>query len=92
MNHNFLDTPSDKCVTCNRSENLEHFFLFCIRFTEARHTLLNSVHVLYRNFELLQPKLKTKCLLYGDSSLNFATNKSLLQATLQFLRDTERFT
>ena len=90
-NHKFLDTPSDKCTTCNRSENLEHFFLFCICFTEARRTLFNSVLALYGNFGLLQLKEKTNVLLYGDSSLNFATNKLLLKATLKFLKDTERF-
>ena len=27
--HKFLDTLSDMCITCNRTENLEHFFLYC---------------------------------------------------------------
>ncbi len=91
-NHNFLDAPSDKCDTCNRSENLEHLFLYCIRFIEERHVLLSSVLVLYRNFELMQPKEKTRLLLYGDSSLDFATNRLLLKATLRFLNETGRFT
>ena len=91
-NHRFLDTPSDKCATCNSSETLVHFFLYCTRFTDVRYTLLNSVHALYGGFELLQSKEKTNLLLYGDSSLNFATNNLLLKATLKFLKDTERFT
>ena len=90
--HNFLDTPSDKCATCNRSENLEHFFFHCTRFTEERKVLFNTLLALYRSFDLLQPKEKAKCLLYGDSSLNFATNKLLLKATLKYLKETERFT
>ena len=90
--HNFLDSPTDKCVTCDSSENPEHFFLYCTRFTEQRHVLLNSVLALYRSFELLQPKEKTKCLLYGDNSLNFATNRLLLIATLKFFKESERFT
>ena len=35
-NHNFSDTPCDKCDVCKRIENLEHFFLHCIRFTGTR--------------------------------------------------------
>ena len=91
VNHNFLDTPSDKCITCNTPEDLEHFLLHCARFTEFRHTLFNSVHSLNANFQLLSPKGKIKFFLYGDKSLNDATNRSIITATLLFLKATERF-
>ena len=70
-NHKFLDTPSNKCITCDRTENLEHFFLYCTRFVAPRHLL----------FELLDSRDKTKFVLYGDSSLSLATNKLLLKDT-----------
>ena len=41
--HNFSDTPCDKCDVCERTENLGHFFLYCIRFTETRRTLKFSI-------------------------------------------------
>ena len=44
MKHNFNDTLSDKCAVCNRTENLQHFFSHCTRFTEARRSLFNFVH------------------------------------------------
>ena len=88
-NHCFLDTPSDQCVVCNFSENLEHFFLYCQRFTEARQYLIKSVLLLNRNFVILKPKEKTKCLLYGDTSLNKETNK--LKAILKYLKNSCRF-
>ena len=90
-NHNFLDTPSDKCITCNRTENLEHFFLYCARFVSPRRLLFTSIQSLNINFELLEPRDKIKFLLYGDSSLDLARNKLLLKATLKFVADTERF-
>ena len=90
-NHNFLDTPSDKCITCNRTENLEHLFLYCTRFVSPRRLLFTSIQSLNINFELLEPRDKTKFLLYGDSSLDLARNKLLLKATLKFVADTERF-
>ena len=45
--HKFLDTPSDKCITCNRTENLEHFFLYCTH-------VFTSTKSLKINFELLE--------------------------------------
>ena len=42
-NHKFLDTPSDKCTTCNRTENLEHFPPYCTRFVAPRHLLFTSI-------------------------------------------------
>ena len=41
MRHNFSNTPSDKCVVCHLIENLQHFFLHCTRFAEARRSLVN---------------------------------------------------
>ena len=90
-NHNFIDTPSDKCIVCKRSENLEHFFLHCTRFIESRKTLLDLIQSLDVNFRLLQARDKIKLLLYGNSSLNYATNRLLLKATLKFLHDSKRF-
>ena len=52
--HKFLDTPSDKCITCNRTENLEHFFLYSTRFVAPRD-LLFTFKSLKTNFELLEP-------------------------------------
>ena len=89
--YNFLDTPSDKCSVCKTTENLVHFFLYCSRFIDARHTLFELALSLNCNFEQLQAKGKIKLFLYGDTSLTKAQNKLLLKATLKYLRDSERF-
>ena len=91
LNHNFSDTPCDKCGVCNRTEDLEHFFLHCTGFTESRNTLLNSLKKLNVNFDQLNPLNKVKLLLYGDTSFSDAINKLVLISTLKFLRDCERF-
>ena len=89
---NFSDTLSDKCDTYNSIENLEHFFLQCIPFSEARCALLNLVQSLPNaNFESLRSKDKIKLLLYGGTSLSNASNNILLKATLRFLKVSERF-
>ena len=92
MKHNFSDTASDKCAVCNRTENLEHYFLHCTRFTEARRTLFHFLLTLNNvNFEQLVSKDKIKLLLYGDTSLGGVANRLLIEATLNFLKDSGRF-
>ena len=77
---------------CNRTESVEHFLLHCIRFTEARRTMLNVVLAINNvNFGRLQSNNKIKLLLYGDISLGNVVNKLLIKATINFLRDSERF-
>ena len=40
--HKFLDTPAEKCITCNRTENLKHFFLYCTHvFTSTKSLKIN---------------------------------------------------
>ena len=41
-NHNFLDTPSNICTTCNSPENLEHFFLSLFIYFFIAYVLLTS--------------------------------------------------
>ena len=89
--HNFIDTPSDICTNCNLPETLEHFFLFCCRYTLARNNLFSDVIPFKSDFQSLQSSDKTKFLLYGDKSLNNGINYLVLKATLTFLEDSGRF-
>ena len=90
--HGFKDVLSDRRETGNCTESLEHNFFYCTRYVEARRPLLNSVMTLnVVNFGQFQSKDKIKLLLYGDSSLSNAANKLLIEATINFFSDTERF-
>ena len=53
-NDNFSDTLCDKCDVCKHTENFEHFFLNCIRFTETRRTLKFSIDN-KRQFQSIEP-------------------------------------
>ena len=58
----------------------------------ARHILLHFVMTVnIINFMQSASKDKIKLLLYGDISLSKAVNKSLIEATINFLSDTKRF-
>ena len=76
---------------CNRNENIVHFFLDSSLFIAPRFTFLNFVLTLKTDFDDLQSQEKVNLLLYGDTSFSFGTNKSLLEATLNYLRETGRF-
>ncbi len=89
--HNFIDTPSNTCPNCNIPETLEHFLLFCTSFTSYRNKLIQDILLLHHDIHSLNPQDKTKFLLYGDTELSFATNISVLKVTLNFIKDSQRF-
>ena len=89
--HNFLDTPTDLCIICQSVENTEHYFLHCTRFEDMRNELIGLLNGLTTNFHQLTNTEKTNLMLYGDTSLNFDTNKQILMASLKYFKDTQRF-
>ena len=53
--------------------------------------LINSVNALFDNFETFSDNSKKDFLLHGDSRLDENKNKQILEATLTYLGNTERF-
>ena len=89
--HNFLDTPSNKCILCNTIENTQHFMLNCSIYDEARNDLFRAVNILLPDFFDFNDAKKTNILLYGEKSLTFVVNKEILLKTLKYLKETKRF-
>ena len=89
--HNFSDTPSEKCSTCNVTEDIEHFLLVCVNHEIHRDVLFRVVNEIFPRFEHLQCNEKVKVLLYGENSLTNGQNKQMLLETLKFLNASERF-
>ena len=52
---------------------------------------MNSVKSVLDNFESLRDKDKKDILLYGDSHLDNNKNKYILEATLNYIKNPERF-
>ena len=90
-NHNFIDTPSENCSTCNVTEDTEHYLLACVNHEIHRDVLFRVVRNLFPRFQILQSKEKVKVLLYGEVSLTNDINKQILLETLNFLKATKRF-
>ena len=52
---------------------------------------MNSVKSVLANFESLSDNVKKELLLYGDSRLDNNKNKFILEATLNYMKTSERF-
>ena len=52
---------------------------------------MNSVISVLNNFESLPDNAKKEVLLYGDSFFDQNKNKLILEATLTFIKNSERF-
>ena len=52
---------------------------------------MNCVKSILKNFESLSGSVKKDILLYGDSRLDGKKNKVILEATLAFIKSTDRF-
>ena len=52
---------------------------------------MNSVKSVLNNFESLSNKIKKEILLYGDSRLDSNKNRFISEATLNYIKTSERF-
>ena len=91
--HNFKDTINPMCPINDGIEDTEHFLLRCSSFTEYRRSLLagaNDVLQTYGYFESLGSNI-LQVLLYGDKNLPLEANALILNLTIKFILETERF-
>ena len=89
--HKFQD-----CLNLLRYCNLEiedttHCLLLSQHFSNHRYDLMNSVKSVIPNFESLTDNSRIDILLYGDSRFDENKNKIILEATINYLKNSERF-
>ena len=88
---NFQDSVDPLCSGGIEPESSKHFFLHCDNFGIQRKTLFDeftelNIDVLTRNNDYI-----VKTLLLRQQDFHNATNKILLEATIDFIIATERF-
>ena len=90
--HHFLDTPYDTC-SCSLSvaETTCHFLLHCPNFIVHRNVLFNVVNPILRSTPFLADEELVHLLLYGNEKFKFEDNQNILIATIEFIRNTSRF-
>ena len=89
--HNFQDCMNPLCSCSLKIEDTSYYLLHYHPFSQYRIDLMNSVKSILENFESLSNNVKKDILLYGDSRLDGNKNKFILEATLTYIKSTDRF-
>ena len=94
--HNFAgyeEPRSDTCWCLMVLKTTCHFLLHCPNFIIHRKTLFGTVNPVLQAYDIrfLVDKLFVHLLLYGDVQFKFEENQNILKDTINFIRNTSRF-
>ena len=91
--HNFQDTPDDTCQCSSYAETTNHYLLKCSNFNLNRNELFQTVNpiLVTNNMYPLSENELVHILLYGHEKLQYRENKTILQAVMNFIGNTSRF-
>ena len=91
--HNFKDKFNPMCSINDGNEDMEHFLLLCNSFTEYRHNLLAGVNDVLEayGYSGAPDNDILNLLLYGNGHLPLKANRLILNATMNYIFETERF-
>ena len=88
--HNFADTPSDLCICKTGVEDTRHYLLTCPLYASHREVLFTTVENIVREKNLELSTNSPVLFLYGDSTLSIPENQSIISATLEFIKNSNR--
>ena len=90
--HNFQECLNPLCSCSVETEDTTYYLLHCRYSSNQRPDLMNSVNSVIQNFEFMSENNKKDLLLFGDSRFDENKNKVILEATITFIKKSERFT
>ena len=88
--HSFQDTLNPICNCGEDIETTSHYLLHCPDYLQERKTLLNTISCIVPNIIDFNNDQLTEIRLYGKEDLD-NNNTSILNATINYLIETERF-
>ena len=93
FNHNVRDTVDPMCLINDGIEDIDHFLLQCHAYSEQRRDLLGAIIVLlqFHNISNLPNQALVRITLYGDEIFTYNQNRQIVEATVRFIRKSERF-
>ena len=94
FNHNFQSFINPLCSCSLTIESTTHFLLHCYHFSNILSTLLNSINEVLgtiTNLSDLSDCALVKILLFGDQNYTQKENSCIINATIKYLEDSERF-
>ena len=89
--HNFQDCLNPLCSCSLETKDTSHYLLHCHHFSNHRVHLMNSVKSVCDTFESMSDNVKKNLPLYGDSRFDEVKNRFILEATITYIKDSERF-
>ena len=91
FHHNFQDCLNPLCSCSLEIEDTSHYLLHCQHFSNHCIDLMNSVKSVIINIESMTNNRKQNILLHGDSRFDENKNEFILQTTIDYLKNPERF-
>ena len=88
---NFQDCLHPLCFCSLEIEDTSYYLLHCHRFSHHRAALMNIVKSICDNFDSMPDNVKEDLLLYGDSRFDENKTKVILKATVNYIKNSERF-
>ena len=89
--HNFADTTNDTCECTLGTEDTSHFLFHCPFHSTPREILIQTVSNILNRNNLHHLIYHADTYLFGNHVLNLIENKSILSATIAFIKESERF-
>ena len=89
--HNFQDCLNPLCTCSLETENTIHYFLHCHHYCNIRKTLMSDVKSIDECILSLPSDSLVNVLLFGDPKYNRANNSQILNASIKYILQSERF-
>ena len=89
--HNFSDTPSEICDCNHEIEDIKHFLFCCPLYGPQRASLAGCVVPILQKYDAIHLSNNIKLYLYGDISISISDNKKILESTIKYIIETNRF-
>ena len=93
--YGFSDTPSNICLCRLGTEDTRHFLFSCPFYATKREVMINCVNeILLKNnlnYPTNFPANELNLYLYGLPTISIADNRTILMATIKFIKNTNRF-
>ena len=81
--HGFNDTINPICICGGDIESINHFFLHCPEYSEARQTLFDNIQSIDKMLLSQNESSLTHLLLYGDPKRNSNVNAFILNTVIK---------
>ena len=83
--------PLCSCALETESTDPGRFFLRCQNYVSFRTVLMNELSSINSGIISLRPSALLEVILYGDKMLIDNSNQQILTATINYIKNTQRF-